>query len=154
MSRKIFRIYLVASINTITCVSSSYHEFKYRDASVLSAQPYFHLWSNSWHAFDVLFDLGIFSLFSFNVYKFCLILIHFVYFLCNERHCKMVYDTHRLWYKAFGSLVWFLSWFHKYDSLVTGCNPNDLDIWTEWCRHTTQKITDRKQVVCRVVDHN
>ena len=37
--------------------------------------------------------------------------------------------------------------------LVTGCNPNDLDIWTDWC-HTTQKITDRKQVVCRVVVHN
>ena len=35
-------------------------------------------------------------------------------------------------------------------SIVTGCNPNDLDIWTD----TAQEITDRKQVVCRVVDHN
>ena len=24
--------------------------------------------------------------------------------------------------------------------LVTGCNPNDLDIWTDWCRFGLQFV--------------
>ena len=27
--------------------------------------------------------------------------------------------------------------------LVTGCNPNDLDIWTDWCRHRKWPIENR-----------
>ena len=42
-----FRTNLVAGINTIACVSSLYPELKYRDASVLSAQPYCDIWFHS-----------------------------------------------------------------------------------------------------------
>ena len=55
------RIYLVAGMNMIACVSSLYPGWKYRDEYVLLAKPYCHFWFHFgvkfFTRFDVLFDL-------------------------------------------------------------------------------------------------
>ena len=67
--------------------------------------------SSFWHVFDVFFDLVIFSLFSFKLYRF---LCGKVFILCNfhvkkdiARLLMILLDCAWYMYKAFGPLVCF-----------------------------------------------